>query len=720
MVSIVSKQQELGKSTLLTAEYATSNADLLKLPLLIHQGTIVQAMLDLESTRKLNIYKNSNNKFITELSNHKELMLNVETSAMVLSEPFGSGKTIEILALIVARNVPDRVPIMRNGNSNGSLRFGIEMKVNYTNVIHSNLIIVSTSVLAQWEDAIKKFTDLSVFTITDNKSAIKYKEIYESDKSCLYNIVLVKYEDIVGEIPGMEYRINVVTDVIRFITKDAEWGRVIYDDFDVVTRLSRLSFINANWTIFICATTNNNKSSENASSSDSYSNRLNPALTDYSKDTVLYTNFSITCDKRLVEEALQLPKIIFRRYLCIQNNSELVSLVSIMNDDQTIGDAIAGDAITMAATMMGLSSSSMADIFKKMLHNNYNRYVEAKKIYSYISQIILGPGIGVEYSVEMLKTFEVEMHTMKMSNNIPSSPELVKLLTDQKQRFKTLINRLDRNIKTARDKIRSGQCSLCAMDLNTEGIFITRCCGTVICSICTPKLNFQAVNARGQPHRQIRDDVDASDASDATLLRATCVTCKNILASTDIIFISNLLNIEEMFNGGIVINTDEPGPAPAPHITVNLNSKISVLDSIICGTRVERSTQFTLNITNVIQGDKIIENLADYKRKIVVFCAYEETICNIKKHLTTRGITIYQLTDSQEFNSAELKRFKEGDGILMLNSEKHCAGINIQETTDLIFFHRLSRDSIEAQAIGRAQRFGRTHSLNVHYLTYNK
>ena len=103
-----------------------------------------------------------------------------------------------------------------------------------------------------------------------------------------------------------------------------------------------------------------------------------------------------------------------------------------------------------------------------------------------------------------------------------------------------------------------------------------------------------------------------------------------------------------------------------------------------------------------------------------MFCAYEETICNIKKHLTTRGITIYQLTDSQEFNSAELKRFKEGDGILMLNSEKHCAGINIQETTDLIFFHRLSRDSIEAQAIGRAQRFCRTHSLNVHYLTYNK
>ena len=66
-----------------------------------------------------------------------------------------------------------------------------------------------------------------------------------------------------------------------------------------------------------------------------------------------------------------------------------------------------------------------------------------------------------------------------------------------------------------------------------------------------------------------------------------------------------------------------------------------------------------------------------------------------------------------------INEFKNGDiNVLLMNSDSYCAGMNLQCTTDVIIYHNLSSD-IEKQAIGRAQRIGRTSPLNVHYLKHN-
>ena len=51
----------------------------------------------------------------------------------------------------------------------------------------------------------------------------------------------------------------------------------------------------------------------------------------------------------------------------------------------------------------------------------------------------------------------------------------------------------------------------------------------------------------------------------------------------------------------------------------------------------------------------------------------------------------------------------------MLNALNYGSGLNLHMATDIIKYHQLDIE-LETQVIGRAQRMGRSNSLNVYYL----
>ena len=63
-----------------------------------------------------------------------------------------------------------------------------------------------------------------------------------------------------------------------------------------------------------------------------------------------------------------------------------------------------------------------------------------------------------------------------------------------------------------------------------------------------------------------------------------------------------------------------------------------------------------------------------------------------------------------------LRKFKEGKiKVIFLNSKNNGAGINLQEATDIILYHRMN-DSFQKQIIGRVNRIGKDNELIVHHL----
>ena len=152
----------------------------LKTTLYRHQRTIVKALLDLENNRKID----------TSFGY-------LQHTAIVLSEPVGSGKTIDILALILLSKKPKAIPdimpiIMTNSQVNKRSNCIAYALCKYKKYIRPTLIFVGVSVMKQWQHAIKRFTDLKVFSITDVRELRKLFILIENREINAYDIVLVK------------------------------------------------------------------------------------------------------------------------------------------------------------------------------------------------------------------------------------------------------------------------------------------------------------------------------------------------------------------------------------------------------------------------------------------------------------------------------------------------------------------------------------------------
>ena len=104
------------------------------------------------------------------------------------------------------------------------------------------------------------------------------------------------------------------------------------------------------------------------------------------------------------------------------------------------------------------------------------------------------------------------------------------------------------------------------------------------------------------------------------------------------------------------------------------------------------------------------------KGKILVFSAHDQSFNGIIESLGTLGKSCVKLVGSGSRITNIMKEYKNDDlDVLLLNANHYGTGLNLENTTDLVFYHKMTFD-MEQQVIGRAQRYGRTQPLRIHYL----
>jgi SNF2 family DNA or RNA helicase len=106
--------------------------------------------------------------------------------------------------------------------------------------------------------------------------------------------------------------------------------------------------------------------------------------------------------------------------------------------------------------------------------------------------------------------------------------------------------------------------------------------------------------------------------------------------------------------------------------------------------------------------------------KVLIFANYEETLDKINIILIENEIKYWKLggTHSSINNIVDEFTKYEGKCALIINSIRHCAGLNLQMCTDLVFAHKIFDANIETQVVGRGQRLGRLSTLRIHYMFY--
>jgi SNF2 family DNA or RNA helicase len=114
---------------------------------------------------------------------------------------------------------------------------------------------------------------------------------------------------------------------------------------------------------------------------------------------------------------------------------------------------------------------------------------------------------------------------------------------------------------------------------------------------------------------------------------------------------------------------------------------------------------------------KVIDILGENDNgKFIIFSSYNVTFDPICRLLKENNISFTLVKGSEKLRKKSIDSFKYGDTqVIFLNSNFNGAGINLQEASDIILYHKMTL-STKNQIIGRANRIGRTKPLQVHHL----
>jgi hypothetical protein len=284
----------------------------MRIPLYHHQGIVVKAMYDLEQQGYLKT-------IIVDTS----VNLYVFSTTIMLAEPLGSGKTIEVLGLIVLSPIPPYIKPTSKQHV----------------IIKATLIVVGPSVCYQWCSAIEKFTTLSYIRI-DN--IYQYRKFCLLTPSSLPDIVVLKN----GTMCDGTIKMTTIS-AMRAYTKlnNLKWARVVYDDFDVCNM--RIDEIPHLWRVLVSSTDGINNEQRKT---------FEVRFMDY------YRSIS-----------LKIPKIYTTRYTFHNTDGTLVQILGRIDNMDDMVEMLNGDAIQTAAERLGIKSKSVADIFSRVLDNNYTK-----------------------------------------------------------------------------------------------------------------------------------------------------------------------------------------------------------------------------------------------------------------------------------------------------------------------------------------------------------
>jgi hypothetical protein len=582
----------------------------------------------------------------------------------------------------------------------------------YSNFFSPTLVFVGISVMKQWKRAIEEFTTLKAFIVNTVYELRTLLVMMASGDINKYDIILVKNGQITVEIDlpmGLEiekknkvkhpYFYNILSNFRQHC-----WARVVVDDFDTIKLPHNASIVNALFTWYVSSTRHPMhfviSEREDIYSAEDYLTKSNYGCAGIMSNEILFRILNVRNNREYIKDTTNIPNPKYW-YAVFQNpNNRYISVLNGMGEEETnrIVEMLNGDAINAAAEAAGIKTNSVANIFEKILGEKFSAYRFAGDLLAFIEHcketeedrlpMEQNPDVNDRYTKKHLLAFkEIEY----------KYPGVNTLLKDTEVEYTGIKERSGIAIQRVKDNIKTGRCPICRDDLNSvDDAAITKCCGTVFCGNC-------AIEGQNLKNRYQK-------------LKGRCANCRAEITIKDLIYMENfdLEKIEkEEFE-------DEEEKVDIKKVAVKRElTKYTAITDIINGQPVSNAKRIDMHIPNMMKGKGKLPESAI--RKVLIFANYEETLQKIAAELEEQKIHYWRLMGS----AAEIDRTAtdfnkcETTCAMIINSAKHCSGLNLQTATDLIFAHFMIDGAIESQVAGRGHRLGRKSPLNIWYLVYD-
>jgi SNF2 family DNA or RNA helicase len=684
-----------------------------KTKLLLHQQTVLAAMLGLEETRV--VQGQTGGRY----GNRKQRF---ETCAGLLSEKFGSGKTIMILALMVAKPMPDNKPVYQVCRANGRTKnwqgpgeasFFIKKRFHQDLILKPTLLFVASSVVLQWKKAVKDFTAFKVLSIASVYDLRKLYNCIQNKTINDYDIVLVKNGNITGEFKINGYiedknkkKQRKIYNIIANISRGHCWSRVVLDDYDIIKLPRPTAFMNGLFTWFISAT--DFHISSKVGESVEHSN-IHDVLTYHNIDlqkmasaTHLKKTLNVCNDEKYTEDSISVGKPVFWAHTLVNKNKQYVQMIGAMAGDKAneIMEMLNGDAIGTAAEHAGIKSDNITDIFKKILQNQYDKYTLSVATLGWIETLDIDGFVDLDdpdeedvyYQKHVYEQRPIEYKYPDIKGKVVAVQEACEV---SKTESGTAIDRV-------KDNIKEGDCPVCCCDLNDDDAIIVRCCGKILCADC----GIQGTNL----------------VRYGTYIIGKCPNCRASIGFTDLIFLEEGFDLEDIITEEQK-KEEEPEEIPEDvEIVEKDKTKFDILRKIILGENLPNKQEKIVTIKGMLEGIKELPEAPKEHRKTIIFSKFDESLNEMEKKMKENGIGFKRLGGTASQIHAVATEFQDsydGVNVLLINGEKYASGLNLQSATDLVFMHKIMDRNIESQIIGRIQRLGRVYKAHVHYILYD-
>jgi hypothetical protein len=675
----------------------------LKTSLFPHQKTIVRAMLDLEMNRDFDIMCNVRKYACT-------------ASAGVLSESVGSGKTIDILSVILMQKIPKICPdisaLFVENNMARINHYSCIVRKKFHNILTPTVIFVGVGVINQWVNTVKTFTNLTFFTVFDVRDLQKLIDKISDSSINSYDIVLIKNGKVTRPIKfpthikvesknlqksGI-YIYNVISNMRTFC-----WARVIIDDFDTIKLPPNSGIVNGLFTWYISSTTKKINIKYNYDRFKTTGELLlygNYSFGNIMNNKILFKNLNICNDSEFVKLTNNINSPTFYAYVFYSTDNRYIGLLGILNTNEAneIMEMLNGDAIETAAERLGIKTNKVLNIFQNLLGKEYEKYKKSVDVLAFIEEIepMQGRREPISNNPDLDDTYKKSDLFIRREINY-NYPNLKSIIDNTKEEYTEIRNKTSIVIERVKSNIKNGECAICTNDLNDEDddTLILKCCGTVVCGICCFGTIFLKKSSVGQ-----------------------CSNCRSQLNISSLIYLNSSFDLNKIVNEEID-EVDDIDDEKKSNCVKQNRTKMTAIIEIIKGDIPEERKLVDVNINNLMKGTNILPE-STYK-KVLIFANFDETIKNIKETLIDEDIKFWQLGGSHREINKTVELFTQCTDtcVMVINSMKHCSGLNLQTATDLIFAHKIIDPNIETQVIGRGQRLGRTTTLNVHFIMYN-
>lgn len=520
------------------------------------------------------------------------------------------------------------------------------------------VVIASATIISQWEENIRRFTDLTFMTLADandfKKKLMPQLPLIRAGLCCP-TLFLVKHGTMTaalrmsGEAPKQSNAPRPVANVLA-LALGRSVRRVVIDDFDMLRMSPHDLIMPARFTWFVSATRREPgvRAANPASATDHLPMRL------AARDDVVNQTFNVRCDQLFADGHSGTTNIQFRQ-VTVQATILRGALDGLLGDIAT--QALNCDAYQTAAANMGIRNDNIGS-----LPDLIRAWVNAQ----------------VELS----------------GRNEPAM-----------KRFKDNIRRMYSNITT--DK----SCVVCLApfkELHDQGVYVFMgCCGCTLCSECMTGLYHVRARDNRCPHCRSAFD-------QASLL---FIGLPSSIDGDPRIAVSIRQALEDCADSQPIAPIAPVTPIVPDHS--KSDCVVRIVQELPCMGQpgvVSDGPIGAMTIQGLLAQNKDIPRPDNVPHKTVVYAHFGESLHRVRELLVATGVRFVELCGTRLNRDQCVAEFRSATTpiVMLIASPKNSAGIELTCATRVILHSGSHLDpASRGQIVARAHRIGRRHNLEV-------